>query len=101
MEQALIVHFSYGSTHLSRLFALEDKLIEALEKAGAGDFDGNDMAIDGSDGFLYMYGLDADALFKTVKPILETVDFMKGATAKLRYGPLEDGTREVEVAIGG
>ena len=100
MEQAVIIRFSYGSTDLSRLFALEDKLIEALEKAGTGDYDGNEVAADGSDGFLYMYGPDADALFKTVKPILATVDFMKGATATLRYGPPEDGTREVDVAVG-
>ena len=100
MEQAVIVHFSYGSTDLSRLFALEDQLIEAIEKAGMGEFDGNEVAADGSDGYLYMYGPDADALLKTVKPILESADFMKGATAKLRYGPPEEGTREVEVAIG-
>lgn len=100
MEHAVIVHFLYGSTDLSRLFALEDQLIEALEKAGTGEFDGNEVAADGSDGYLYMYGPDAAALFKTVKPILESVDFMKGATAKLRYGPPEDRVREVEVAIG-
>ena len=101
MEHTVIVHFPYGSTDLSRLFALEDKLIEALEKAGTGEFDGNEVAADGSDGFLYMYGPDADELFKTIKPILESVDFMKSATARLRYGPPEDGVREMEVAISG
>ena len=101
MEQAVIVHFSYGSTDLSRLFKLEDQLIEAIDMAGTGEFDGNEVAADGSDGYLYMYGPDADALFKTVKAILESTDFMKGATAILRYGPPEDGTREVDVKIGG
>jgi hypothetical protein len=100
MEHAVIVHFPYGSTDLSRLFALEDKLVEAIETAGAGEFDGNEMAADGSDGYLYMYGPDADKLFGTVKPLLESTDFTRGATAKLRYGPPEDGIREVDVVIG-
>ena len=79
MEHAVIVHFSYGSTDFSRLFALEDELIEAIEKADAGEFDGNEVAADGSDGYLYMYGPDADKLFETVKPIVEFHDFMRGA----------------------
>jgi len=99
MEQAVIVQFSCGSTDLSRLFALEDQLIEALEKTETGEYDGNEVASDGSDGYLYMYGPDADALFKTIKPILEASAFMKGATVRLRYGPPEEGTREVEVAL--
>jgi hypothetical protein len=35
-EQAVIVHFKYGSRDLSRLFALEDKLEKAILKARAG-----------------------------------------------------------------
>ena len=50
-DHAVIVHFSYGTTDLSRLFTLEDELIAALEMADAGEFDGNEMAADGSDGF--------------------------------------------------
>lgn len=99
IEHAVIVHFSYGSTDLSRLFALEDKLVEVIEMADAGEFDGNEMAADGSDGYLYMYGPDADRLFEAVKPVLESNDFTRGATVKLRYGPPEDGVREVDVVI--
>jgi len=99
-EHAVIVHFTYGSTDLSRLFELENKLEAAIEEAKIGEYDGNDVAVDGSDGYLYMYGTNADTLFEVVRPILEATEFMKGAKAKLRYGPPADGVREVEVEIG-
>ena len=55
------------------------------------------LAVDGSDGTLYMYGPDADRLFAAIKPALEACAFMKGAVAKLRYGPPAADTREREV----
>jgi hypothetical protein len=99
-EHAVIVHFQYGSTDLSALFALEDELIGAIDAAGVGEFDGNEVATDGSDGLLYMYGPDADRLFDAVRAILEYTPFMQGAVATKRYGPPEDGVREVRVTIG-
>ena len=65
-----------------------------------GEFDGNEVAADGSDGFLYMYGPDADALFVAVRSTLEAAVFMKGARVKLRYGPPENGVREAEIELG-
>ena len=99
-EHAVIVDFTYGSTDLSRLFELENKLEATIEEAKVGEHDGNDVAVDGSDGYLYMYGTNADTLFEVVRPILEATEFMKGAKAKLWYGPPADGVREVEVEIG-
>jgi hypothetical protein len=40
-ERAVIVHFTYGSTDLSRLFELENKLEGAIEEAKVGEYDGN------------------------------------------------------------
>ena len=98
-EHAVIVYFQYGSTDLQRLFDLEENLESTISDAGVGEFDGHDIAQDGSDGYLYMYGPDADILFEVVKPILETTDFMNGAFVKLRYGPPQDGAPEVERVI--
>ena len=98
-EHALIVHFSYGSTDLTRLFALEDELEAAITSANVGEFDGNEIAVDGSDGYLFMYGPSADLLFEVVEPILKMTDFMNGATVRRQYGPPEDGTREVSTTI--
>jgi hypothetical protein len=98
-EQAVIVHFAYGSTDLGRLFELEQRLEAAISAARVGEYDGNEVAVDGSDGFLYMYGPDADKLFEVVRPILEKTAFMRGAEVRKRYGPPQDGVRESVVKI--
>jgi hypothetical protein len=99
-EHAVIVRFQYGSTDLSLLFELEDKLRSAIDGAKAGEYDGNEVAVDGSDGSLYMYCPDADRLAEVILPILEATPFMKGAKITKRYGPPEDGVREVVVEVG-
>ena len=98
-EQAVVVHFQYGSTDLARLFALEDRLESALAGSSLGDYDGNEIATDGSDGFLYLYGPDADRLFQAIEPILRATPFMRGANVTKRYGPPEAGVKESKVVI--
>ena len=98
-DHAVIVRFNYGKTDLSPLFELEDQLIAAIESADAGEFDGNEVATDGSDGTLYMYGPDADRLFEVVRPVLAAATCIRNAIATIRYGPPEDGVKEREVAI--
>jgi hypothetical protein len=99
--QAVLVYLTYGSTDLSKLLAVEEQLQDAIAAAGVGEFDGDEMATDGSEGTLFMYGPDADALFTAVRPILEATPFMKGALAKLRYGPPVTGVKEVEIILSG
>lgn len=99
-EQAVIVTFKYGSTDLEPIFKLEKELEEAINIAAAGEFDGNEVAADGGDASLYMYGPDADVLFAAVRPVLEACPFMDGAMVRLRYGPPEDGVREMEYFLG-
>ncbi len=98
-QHAVIVHFTYGSTDLSALFALETLLEAAIVKANAGEFDGNEVATDGRDGFLYMYGPDADYLFAAIKPTLDESAFMRGAEVRLRYGPSGSDATERAVVI--
>ena len=100
-QHAVTVWFTYGSTDLSRLFALGERLEQAIVSAGVGEFDGNEIATDGSDGSLYMYGPDADALFAVIRPILEATEFTRGARVTLRYGPPgTQGVRKVEIDLG-
>lgn len=98
-EQAVIVRFDYGSTDLGPLFKLEKELETAISAEAVGEYDGNEIAADGSDGILFMYGPDADRLFEVVEPILKSAQFMDGATVMKRYGPPEDGVREATVVI--
>lgn len=94
VEEAVIVHFSYGSKDLTQIFVLEDKLEKVISDANVGEYDGNEIATDGSDGYLYMYGPDADKLFETIRPVLESARFMRGAEIRKRYGPPKEGVRE-------
>lgn len=98
-EHAVIVHFRYEMDSLEPLYQLEDALEKQINEEGVGEFDGHEIAVDLSDGFLYMYGTNAETLFKAVKPILEKSNFMKGAVAKIRFGPPEEGVKEIEVKI--
>jgi len=99
-EHAVIVAFDYGSTDPQPVFDLSSRLEEAIAAAGVGEFDGNELAADGSDGSLYMYGPDADRLFAAVRPLLEAAAFMRGARVKLRYGPAGSGAEEKTVVLG-
>lgn len=93
-EHAVLIEFEYGRPDLSELFALEEEL-EAAIPPELGELDGNEVAIDRSDGTLFLYGPDADALWAAIAPVVKAASFMRGATVRLRYGPPEDGVREV------
>jgi hypothetical protein len=72
---------------------------DAIAKAGVGEFDGNEIAADLSDGTLYMYGPDAEALFQVVRPVLVAASCFRQASATLRLGPPEPGVRERTEAL--
>ncbi len=80
-QHAVTIHFQYGSTNLSELYALEDRLEQIISATGTGELDGHEIATDGSNGFLYLYGPNADALVEAIRPILEGCQFMGGAEA--------------------
>lgn len=96
---AIVIKFEYGSTDLEPLFELEDQLEAVLDGSDLGEYDGHEIAVDGSDGLLYLYGPDADALYNKVKPTLLASTAIRSAVATLRYGPPEDGVREITVAV--
>jgi hypothetical protein len=77
---------------------VEDPLIEAIEEAGVGEFDGN--LLGPGEVELYAYGPDADALFEVMEPILRAVPLKAGSYAVKRYGAAGDPeAREVRVAL--
>ncbi len=98
-EHAVIIAFDYGSTDLTALFELEEQLEELLADNTVGEYDGHEIAVDGSDGLLYLYGPDADALFNKIRPTLAVSPSISNAVATLRYGPPADDTPRVTQAI--
>jgi hypothetical protein len=84
VDEAVIVHFKYGSTDVAPINELADELGRLLEDAGLGDFDGHELAVDGSDVFLYMYGPSADQICAAIVPVLESRSFTVGAHIQKR-----------------
>ena len=76
-----------------RMFALEDRLMKALDASGAGAFDTNDL----ERGFLrmHLYGPDADRIVEVVRPVL--ADAPAGSYLAKRRGP--GGTSEERVDL--
>jgi hypothetical protein len=94
IEQAVIAYFDYEGDDLKPLFALEDRLEAAIAEANVGEYDGHDIHVDLTDGMLYMYGPDAEALFAVVRPILSSAACLRNVRVTVRFGPPEDGTPE-------
>jgi len=93
-QHSVIAHFDYAADALDALYNLEERLEAAINAAGVGEFDGNEIAVDLSDGCLYMYGPDAEALFAVVRPILAGASCLRKIRVTLRFGPPEDGVPE-------
>ncbi len=63
---------------------LEDKLTAAIEEAGTGDFDGNEFG--GGEVVLFMYGPNAEALFRSIEPLLRAHPLCQNARVEIRPG---------------
>lgn len=98
-DQSVIISFDYGQDGLTPLLELSAKLEAVLKKEMAGELDGHEVAMDDSDGRLFMYGHDAEILFKAVRPTLRKVPWMHGATATMRFGRADEEAPEITVDI--
>ena len=99
-EHAVIVSFEYGSVDPSPLTALGEQLRALLGESGDGEYDGHEVAADGSDGAFFMYGPDADRILARVRPVLEASDHLSHLTARLRYGEAGRNAPETVFDIG-
>lgn len=104
MEHAVIVHLrldddGFGSAEKREsINELQDALAAAIDKAEAGEFDGDEFGE--GECVLFMYGPDADVLFDTIKPILKKSPHSKGGFAIKRYGEAGDPkAKEVKVKL--
>lgn len=98
-EQAVIVQFNFPSGNLDRIFEIEDQLAKAVETGSVGQFDGNEIAVDGRDNLFYMYGPDADRIFDAIEPVLLQWDILSEARVLLRYGPPGLETRQQTITL--
>ena len=98
-EQAVTVHFHYGSTNLQYVYALEDLLRSAITEAAVGEYDRYEVDEDGSHGSFHMYGPNAEALHRVISPLLTKFSFTRGGTVTLWAGPPKWGTAKRVIRI--
>jgi hypothetical protein len=67
----------YAAGDLVALYAVEGQLQAAINAAGVGEFDANEIAVDLSDCSLYMYRPNAEVLFTVVRPILAGAECLR------------------------
>jgi hypothetical protein len=103
-EQAVIAHLRLSSggfgtpAERQRLMEFEDRLEESIKKAGAGEFDGNEFG-DG-ECVWYMYGPDADALYRAVEGIIREAAALPGSfVVKRRGAPGDPSAKEDKVEL--
>ncbi len=99
-EHAVIIYFDYQKETIEDLHQLADRLEQIISKNNVGMYDGHEIRMDLNDGSLYMYGPDAEQLYKAIEKTLLSTDFMIGARAILRFGPPEDGIKQIEIIVG-
>ena len=98
-QHAVILFFDYGHESDEPFYQLGSKLDRIMQDQNLGIYDGHEMCIDNSHGSYYLYGNNAEQMYKAIKPILDKAEFMKGGTAYLRFGPAARDTRDIEIEI--
>jgi hypothetical protein len=92
-EHAVIARYQLGAgpsgtaTDMHSLASLEDRLIQAIGAARAGEFEGPQFGA--GEVTLYAYGPDADRLYAAMEPVLRSFP-PRPAQVLLRYGAYED-----------
>lgn len=89
-DHAVIVHFHCQPEEEDAFYELAERLWCSEEIKRVGVYDGHEIAVDDTDGTLYFYGDDADALFLAACPLLRSAEFLAGAYVLLRYGGIND-----------
>jgi hypothetical protein len=104
-RQALIIYLNDIGRHaeemgvdaLDALLSLQEDLAQAIEPRGIGEVDGNEIAMDDSEGSLYAYGPDAKAMLQAALPVICRSPLAEGGQVYLRYG--EEATAEETFAL--
>lgn len=80
-----------------RLFALEDRIMRALDESGAGEHDTNSL----EPGFLALrlVGDDADAIVSVIAPLLD--DVPPGSYLAVRHGPATSSEQRIDLGRTG
>jgi hypothetical protein len=77
---------------------LSTKLKQCIDRAGSGEFDGDEFG--GGECTLFMYGPNADRLFSAIEPTLRASPLAAGAVVIKRYGkPTDLQVKSVRITL--
>lgn len=79
------------------LATLEELLIPVLEESGAGEYDGEETGP--SETCVFLYGADAERLFSTIEPVLNSYPLCSGARVVVRRGGPGAVQRELRLPV--
>ncbi len=85
------------SEETQRIEGLEERIEEEIDELQTGEYDRDEYG----DGFctIYMYGPNADSLYSSIQPILNSFPFLPGSYALKRYG--KPGSPQVQIPMAG
>ncbi len=96
-DHAVLIYFKYNDDSIDGLHVLEEKIIKAVK--GIGEYDGHDISFKLHEGILYIYGENADAIFKAIKNILVSSKIISNIEVTLRYGDVDTDAKEKKIKI--
>lgn len=98
-DHAVIIYCEYGIKNDQLFYELVDEFLDLMKQhEQIGYYDGHEIAMDNSDGYLYFYGGNAETIFKTIRPVLKSRHFMQNAVACLRFRAIGTG-KQIEVYL--
>jgi hypothetical protein len=98
-KHSVLIYFHNGTEGMEDHYELGKVLSNFIGEQKLGVYDGHEIAMDDSHGTLFMYGHNAEDLFKGVLPILKKAEFLKGGSAVLRFGTYEEDAKEIVIEL--
>ena len=96
VEQAVLIKITSLRDPAAGLDVIEDRIIEAIDRSSVGEFDGNEIGPDGAT--LYLYGPDADTIWRSIDGAIDRTALGPGSHVILRYGPPRSSSSRVDLA---
>jgi len=99
--QHLILYFRHDVRDLIPWCEFIETLRPELAQSGAGEFESDDMAIDGGDCEAIFRGPDVEALFEILRPQFQNLPFLRKPTTKVElvFGELGSSAETTVVVL--
>ena len=98
-DHLVVISFNYRIDSLEPLHQLGDRLSFLMDQCGEGYYDGHEQAVNDTHCSMFIYGRNAEYIYKRIEPVLFEVDWMDGATVCLQFGRGSDQVRSIDFVL--